>query len=175
MYTLLAEWATLVDKFLEGKNMKKLFNKIFAGVHLFAAVVLIILSLIIMLWSIYEVISGIQYDSGFIPLMLQSVAAIIIAAAIIDVAQYMMEEEVFKDKELRDPKEARRTITKIIVIITIAVSIEGLVFIFKAGTKDLSLLLYPALLIMVSAILIVALGIYQKLSATIEKREEESI
>jgi putative Mn2+ efflux pump MntP len=107
--------------------------------------------------------------------MLQSVAAIIIAAAIIDVAQYMMEEEVFKDKELRDPKEARRTITKIIVIITIAVSIEGLVFIFKAGTKDLSLLLYPALLIMVSAILIVALGIYQKLSATIEKREEESI
>ncbi|WP_079201229.1 hypothetical protein [Pseudomonas sp. CC6-YY-74] len=154
--------------------MKKLFNTIFSGVHLFAAVVLILLSLIIMLWSVYDVISGIKDDTGFIPLMLQSVAAIIIAAAIIDVAQYMMEEEVFKEKELRDPKEARRTITKIIVIITIAVSIEGLVFIFKAGTKDLSLLLYPALLIMVSAILIVALGIYQKLSAAIEKTEKEN-
>ncbi|MFQ3208186.1 MAG: cytosine/uracil/thiamine/allantoin permease [Glaciecola sp.] len=154
--------------------MKKLFNIIFAGVHLFAAIVLTLLSLIIMVWSIYEVISGIKNEIAFIPSMLQSVAAIIIASAIIDVAQYMMEEEVFKDKELRDPQEARRTITKIIVIITIAVSIEGLVFIFKAGTKDLSLLLYPALIILVSAILIIALGIYQKLSATIEKTEKEN-
>jgi hypothetical protein len=153
--------------------MEKIFNIIFSGVHLFAALILIALSLIIMGWSVYDVISSIGQTTEFIPLMLQSVGAIIIAAAIIDVAQYMMEEEVFMSKELRDPKEARKTITKIIVIITIAVSIEGLVYIFKAGTKDLTLLLYPALLIVVSAILIVALGVYQKLSATIEKAEKE--
>ena len=125
-------------------------------------------------WSVYEVISNIKEEAEFVPLMLQSVGVIIIAAAIIDVAQYMIEEEVFLNKELRDPEEARRTITKIIVIITIAVSIEGLVFIFKAGTKDLTLLLYPALLIAASSILIVALGVYQKLSATIEKVEKEN-
>ena len=152
--------------------MQKVFQIIFSGVHLFAALILIILSLIIMGWSVYEVITSIKEAEGFIPLMLQSVGAIIISAAIIDVAQYMMEEEVFKSKELRDPVEARRTITKIIVIITIAVSIEGLVFIFKAGTRDLALLLYPALLIVVSAILIVSLGIYQKLNATIETKAE---
>lgn len=151
--------------------MKKMFDIIFSGVHLIAALILIVLSLIIMGWSVYEVISNIKDEVGFIPLMLQSVGAIIISAAIIDVAQYMMEEEVFMNKELRDPLEARRTITKIIVIITIAVSIEGLVYIFKAGTEDLSHLMYPALLIMVSAILIVALGIYQKLSATIERQD----
>ena len=151
-----------------------MFDIIFSGVHLLAALILIVLSLIIMGWSVYEVISNIKDEAGFIPLMLQSVGAIIISAAIIDVAQYMVEEEVFMNKELRDPEEARRTITKIIVIITIAVSIEGLVFIFKAGTKDLTLLLYPALLILVSAILIVALGVYQKLSATIEKVEKEN-
>jgi len=125
-------------------------------------------------WSVYEVISNIKEEAEFVPLMLQSVGVIIIAAAIVDVAQYMIEEEVFLNKELRDPEEARRTITKIIVIITIAVSIEGLVFIFKAGTKDLTLLLYPALLIAASSILIVALGVYQKLSATIEKVEKEN-
>ncbi len=155
--------------------MQKAFQIIFSGVHLFAALILIILSLIIMGWSVYEVIFSISVAEGFIPLMLQTVGAIIISAAIIDVAQYMMEEEVFKNKELRDPVEARRTITKIIVIITIAVSIEGLVFIFKAGTKDLTLLLYPALLIVVSAILIVALGLYQKLSAAIETKAETEI
>ena len=154
--------------------MKKMFNIIFSGVHLLAALILIALSLIIMGWSVYDVISSIRVGADLVPLILQSVGAIIISAAIIDVAQYMIEEEVLVDKELRDPEEARRTITKIMVIISIAVSIEGLVFIFKAGTKDLTLLLYPALLIMVSAFLIVALGLYQKLSATIEKVEKEN-
>jgi hypothetical protein len=153
--------------------MEKMFNIIFSGVHLFAGLILIALSLIIMGWSVYEVISYVREEAEFIPLMLQSVGAIIIAAAILEVAQYMIEEEVFLNKELRDPEEARRTITKIIVIITIAVSIEGLVFIFKAGTNDLTLLLYPALLIAVSAVLIVALGVYQKLSATIEKEDKK--
>jgi hypothetical protein len=154
--------------------MKKIFNIIFSGIHLLAAVILILLSLIIMGWSINEVIISIGETKEVITLILQAVGAIIISAAIIDVAQYMMEEEVFLNKELRDPEEARRTITKIIVIITIAVSIEGLVFIFKAGTKDLSFLIYPALLIVVASILIVALGVYQKLSATIEKVEKET-
>jgi hypothetical protein len=154
--------------------MEKMFNIIFAGASLFAALILLALSLIIMGWSVYEVIFSIKEETGFISLMLQSVATIIISAAIIDVAKYMMEEEVFKNKELRDPVEARRTITKIMVIIAIAVSIEGLVYIFNAGTKDLTLLLYPALLIVVSAILIVALGVYQKLSASIEDTEKEN-
>ncbi|MBN2864899.1 MAG: hypothetical protein JXK16_02715 [Thiotrichales bacterium] len=154
--------------------MEKMFSVIFSGANLFAALILLALSLIIMGWSVYEVFISFNEQTGFISLMLQSVGAIIISAAIIDVAKYMMEEEVFKNKELRDPEEARRTITKIMVIIAIAVSIEGLVYIFNAGTKDLTLLLYPALLIVVSAILIVALGIYQKLSATIEKVEKEN-
>lgn len=150
--------------------MQKIFSYLLTVLHLIAALVLLGLSLIIMGWSVYEVITNISTQNGeFIPLMLQAVGAVIISAAIIDVAQYMIEEEVFMSKELRDPKEARKTITKIIVIITIAVSIEGLVYIFKAGTKDLSLLLYPAALIIASSCLIVSLGLYQKLSKTVEK------
>ena len=153
--------------------MGKVFGTIFSAAHLLAALSLLALSLTIMGWSVYDVISNFKDSVEFIPLVLHYVSAIIIAAAIIDVAQYMMEEEVFLNKELRDPEEARKTITKIIVIITIAVSIEGLVFIFKAGIQDLTLLLYPALLIVAAAILIVALGVYQKLSLSIEKEEKE--
>lgn len=128
-------------------------------------------------WSTYEIAN--HFYSGdkaeFLPLILQSVGAVIIAVAIVDVAQYMIEEEVFKEKELREPKEARKTITKIMVVISIAVSIEGLVYIFKAGTKDLTLLLYPAILIFVSSCSIIALGIYQKLSVSVENRTEKKL
>ena len=153
--------------------MKKVFKYLLTGIHLFAALALVGMSLIIMAWAIYEVFANPPVRGEFIAVMLQSVGAIIISAAIIDVAQHMIEEEVFMDKELRDPEEARKTITKIIVIITIAVSIEGLVYMFKAGTEDLTLLLYPASLILVSAFLIVGLGIYQKLSASIEKNDND--
>jgi len=154
--------------------MEKLFNTLLTGIHFMAALILILIAVITMGWSVFEIFSSLLSDNkeDFIPLILQSVGAIIIAAAIIDVAQYMIEEEVFKDKELRDPKEARKTITKIMVIISIAVSIEGLVYIFKAGTKDLQLLIYPSILIFVSSLSIVALGIYQKLSVSVESKVE---
>ncbi len=155
--------------------MKKLFTYLLNSIHLFAALILIAMSLLIMGWAVYEVITSIPLKGEFIPRMLQSVGAIVISAAIIDVAQYMIEEEVFMNKELRDSREARRTLTKIIVIITIAVSIEGLVYIFKAGTENMALLIYPAWLLFVSAVLIVSLGVYQKLSATIEQEEKSKI
>jgi len=150
--------------------MENMCSKLFTAIHFIAAIILILIAVVTMGWSVYDIAKHILAENTgeFIPLVLQSVGSIIIAAAIIDVAQYMIEEEVFQEKELRDPKEARRTVTKIMVIISIAVSIEALVYIFKAGTKDLQLLLYPALLIFVSSTSIVALGIYQKLSVGIE-------
>ncbi len=151
--------------------MEKFSNQVLTAIHLLAALILIVIALVTIGWSVYEIYSNLMNDEGreaFIPLILQSVGAIIIAVAIIDVAQYMIEEEVFQEKELRDAKEARKTITKIMVVIAIAVSIEGLVYIFKAGTEDLTLLVYPAILIFVSSISIVALGIYQKLSVSVE-------
>jgi hypothetical protein len=149
--------------------MQRIVKVVSTFIYLFAALALVGMSLMIMIWSIYEVVVYAPIKGEFIPLMLQSVGTIIISAAIIDVAKYMIEEEVFMNKELREPEEARKTITKIMVIISIAVSIEGLVYIFKAGTKDVTLLLYPASLIVVSVFLIVGLGIYQKLSLAVEK------
>lgn len=164
--------------------MQKVFQIISTIIYAFAALTLTGMSLMIMGWSVYEVIINLPKDSetippilqstNFIPLMLQSVGSIIIAAAIIDVAKYMVEELVLLNKELREPAEARRTITKIMVIISIAVSIEGLVYVFKAGTRDVTLLLYPASLILVSALLIVGLGVYQKLSLTIEREDKKN-
>jgi CDP-diglyceride synthetase len=156
--------------------MKTTFEKFSAFMYLSSTVLLGGISLIIMLWAIYEIFIAIQFFSPhkeFISIVLQSVGAVIVAVAIIDVAKYMIEEEVFRSKELRDPKEARETLTKITTIISIAVSVEGIVYIFKAGAKDLSLLIYPSILILTAALTMVGLGIYQKLSLEVENEEKE--
>lgn len=154
--------------------MEKICNKFLKAIHFIAALILVLIALLAMGWSVFEIFSSLFTDNkeDFLPLILESVGAIIIAAAIVDVAQYMIEEEVFHDKQLRDPREARRTITKIMVIISIAVSIEGLVYIFKAGTQNLELLIYPASIIFAASVSIIALGIYQKLSVSVENKTE---
>lgn len=156
--------------------MKTTFEKFSTFMYLSSTVLLGGISLMIMLWAIYEIFVALQHFSPhkeFISIVLQSVGAVIVAVAIIDVAKYMIEEEVFRNKELRDPKEARETLTKITTIISIAVSVEGIVYIFKAGAKDLSLLVYPSILILTAALTMVGLGIYQKMSLDVENEEKE--
>jgi len=157
--------------------MRKVFEIVSSASYLFSALILFFMAISIMVWSVYEVINHFQSTSlvkgEFISIMLQSVGAIVISVAIIDVAKYMIEEEVYRNKELRSVKEARHTITKIIVIIAIAVSIEGLVYIFKAGIEDITLLMYPGSLLLVAILLIVGLGVYQKLSVSVEKTPVE--
>ena len=155
--------------------MKKLFIYFTSLIYLIAAISLILLSLSIMLWSIYEAILSLKEFSLSITNILQSVGAIIISIAVLDVAKYLVEEEVIRNKELRSPSEARKTITKIFVIISIAAGMEGLVYIFKAGTSDITLLIYPALLILFSSLSIVCLGIYQKLSIAVEEVIQETL
>ncbi len=54
------------------------------------------------------------------------------------------------------------------MIISISLSLEGLVYVFRAGEIDISLLPYPAVLILTSILTMVALGHYQKNSVVTE-------
>ncbi|WP_024851906.1 hypothetical protein [Hydrogenovibrio kuenenii] len=157
--------------------MNKTLNYVISASYMFSALSLFAIAVMIMGWSVSEVFDQLfnanLQKSEFVAIMLQAVGAIVIAIAIIDVSKYMIEEEILRDKELRSPREARETMTKVIVIISIAVGIEGLVYIFKAGSKDITLLPYPAVLLVVSVVLIVGLGMFQKLSLSTEKSVRE--
>lgn len=153
--------------------MQQIFDRIITVIYSFAAFLLLCISLLTMGWSVWEIVIHFRIDEDLTPKILQSIGAIVISIAIVDVAKYMFEEEICRSKELRSPEEARKTLTKIFVIISIAVSLEGLVYIFKAGTKDVSLLPYPASLILVSVLAMIGLGLYQKLSIKTEKEVDE--
>ncbi|MGY0216427.1 hypothetical protein ACWJJH_03450 [Endozoicomonadaceae bacterium StTr2] len=156
--------------------MQKLFENISTFIYSVSAITLAMMAISIIGFSLYSACDAFfieNKNTDFVFVILQSVSSVIISIAIIDVAKYMVEEEILRDKELRKPREARETITKIMVIIAIAVSIEGLVYIFKAGTKDVSLLVYPSILILCSVLVIVGLGIYQKCSAAIEEKDTQ--
>jgi len=102
--------------------------------------------------------------------LLDSVGYTIIAIAVFEVAKYIFEEEVLNPTEMRHAGEARRSMTKFISTIAIAVFLEALVAVFQTSKEaDVSNMLYPTILLFAGVALIVGLGAYQRLSATAEK------
>lgn len=101
--------------------------------------------------------------------LLDGVGYTIIAVAIFDVARYLIEEEVVRARELRHPGEARRSLTKFLSTITIAVFLEAIVLVFEATGEAARQLIYPTFLLLGGVALIVGLGAYQRLSTSAEK------
>jgi hypothetical protein len=102
--------------------------------------------------------------------LLDSVGYTIISVAVFEVAKYIFEEEVLNPTEMRHTGEARRSLTKFISTIAIAVFLEALVSIFQASREpDLDQMLFPTLLLLAGVALIVGLGAFQRLSAAAEK------
>lgn len=100
--------------------------------------------------------------------LLRAVGLIVVAMAVFDVAKYLFEEEVVGNRELGQTEEARKSLTKFMVIIIIALSLQGLTFIFITGQTNVQLLLYPVGLIVTGGLLMLGVGYYQKLSVHTE-------
>lgn len=130
---------------------------------------LISLSLgIISITMIFSALHGV-WDSLHEPTLLtkallDAVGFIVIGTAVFDVSRFLMEEEVLKVHGEETSMKQRTTLIKFLVIIVIAVSLEALVFVFSAAKKDISLLVYPTFLLLTAVMLVIGLGVYQKLT-----------
>lgn len=93
----------------------------------------------------------------------------IVAVAVFDVAKYLLQEEVSRGREMRAPAETRRSLTKFVSTILLAVFLEALVTVFITARNSVPEMLYPTLLLLAGSVLMVCLGVYQRLSAIVER------
>ena len=94
----------------------------------------------------------------------------VVSIAVFDVAKYLVEEEVVRGRELRVASEARRSLTRFISTIAIAVFLEALVTIFRVTQEEVTKLLYPTFLMISAILLVLGLGVYQRLSVSVERQ-----
>ena len=103
-----------------------------------------------------------------IPYSLESVFKPIIALtlglAIFDLAKTLLEREVVY-KAYADKKDEDRLLSKFLIAIIIALSIEALLVVFKTALHDPSQMLYALYLIMGVAFIIISLAVYNWVSA----------
>jgi hypothetical protein len=139
-----------------------------------ASLVLMAMSFALVIYSVIEIVavgSSSWKDAG--GAMLSAIGYVVIAMAVFDVAKYFVEEEVIRGREMRSASEARRSLTKFVSTIAIAVFIEGLVIVFQASKESLPEMLYPTALLLTAIVIVIGLGIYQRLSADVEEMVED--
>jgi hypothetical protein len=140
------------------------------GLYLLAAAALLVLSLTLIVNAMWPVVRDIlSADSALISASLRSIGMVVIGIAVFDVAKFLVEEEVLRNRELRSSREARQSLTKFMSIIVIATSLEGLVMVFEVDKERIERLLYPIMLLGMSVLALVGLSIFQWLSRTSEE------
>jgi hypothetical protein len=104
---------------------------------------------------------------------LTGIGYVVVSIAVYDVAKYLIEEEVVRAREMRVTSEARRSLTRFISTIAIAVFLEALVTIFRVSQDNVTDLFYPTFLLISAILLVLGLGVYQRLSVTVERQVDE--
>ncbi|WP_237747526.1 PDC sensor domain-containing protein [Acidithiobacillus thiooxidans] len=91
-----------------------------------------------------------------------------VALAVFDLSKTIFEEEVLLRKDVRRHSTTRRTLTRFFAAILIAVSIEGLMLVFKFALGVPGDLMIAATLLLTAAAMMISLGVYVYLGARAE-------
>lgn len=157
--------------FLMGDVARRRFQPAFRVVY--ALIVVGLFAVVgLLLWAAFSQVAGLfTGEMRGDALHLKPFGVIIfltLALAIFDLGKTILEEEILMHKDIFRHSSTRRTITRFIAAILIAVSIEALLMMFRAalGTGDG---MHAAVLMMLTAVgLLVGLGIYVYLGARAE-------
>ena len=154
--------------------MTTMMEVVSRGVFGIASAVLMLIALALSFYSASLIVTA--FASGWTeagPALLGAIGYVVIAMAVFDVAKYFVEEEVIRGREMRLASEARRSLTKFMSTIVIAVFIEALVMVFREGSKDITRVVYPSVILLMGILTILGLVLYQRLSADVEQQVDE--
>jgi uncharacterized membrane protein YczE len=148
----------------------RLFDLVTRAAFGLASLALMLLAFALMIYAGLQVTSAYRQPEADVgSTLLEAVGYTVIAIAVFDVGKYILEEEAIRAREMRHAGEARRSMTKFISTIAIAVFLESLVAVFEASKEDVRTMIYPTFLLFAGVALMVGLGVYQRLSAIVEK------
>src|SRR5690554_3251184 len=127
----------------------KLLLKLFPAGHLVISVLFIVCAFTLLAFAGYELWDAISTSADRrmeerIDGVLNSIALLIVAVAALELGQTIVEEELQRGAQMSAPSRARRFLSRFLVVLVVALSIEALVAVFRFSRDDPSNLPYAA-------------------------------
>lgn len=101
----------------------------------------------------------------------------LLAAAVValQIAQTIAEEEVVREAHISGPTRVRRFLSRFLVVVVVAITIEGLVATFRAAHEDAVQLTYSASVLIAAGVLLAGWGVFIRLNRYAEEIEPEAM
>lgn len=150
--------------FLNGDSLRRTIHPFFQVVYGVIGVMLVVISALLLFsagQSLYEMI---YEHTNTATQAFQSVILVTLGLAIFDLGKTILEEEVLLHKDIHHSGSTRRTISRFMSAIVIAVSIESLLLLFKSLLGDATHVHDAVWMLFAAVALLVGLGIYLKLT-----------
>ena len=155
----------------------KIFTSVFRGIHalmagLFACGALMLIAISARMgWLAFA--NGL--DGGAAQQIIEAVGLLAAAVVALQIAETIVEEEIVRDADISAPTRVRRFLSRFMVVVIVALAIEGLVATFKALHEDPAQLPYAAALLAATALLLAAWGLFVHLNRSAEELEPEAM
>jgi uncharacterized membrane protein YqjE len=98
-----------------------------------------------------------------------------IAVVAFELGQTILEEELQRQAHIAAPTRVRRFLSRFMVVVVVALSIESLVAVFELAHKDASRLPQAASVAIAAAVLLGAWGVFVRLNRSAEELEPEAM
>lgn len=108
-------------------------------------------------------------------LIIEAVGVLAAAVVALQIAQTIAEEEVIRWAQVSAPTRVRRFLSRFLVVLVVALVIEGLVMTLKALHERPSDMVYSAALILASGVLLACWGFFVRQNRYAEELEPQGI
>jgi hypothetical protein len=108
-------------------------------------------------------------------IILESIGYLTIAVAALELGQTVLEEEVLRNTHVSGPTRARRFLSRFLIVVVVALSVESLIAVFQFTHQSPELLPQAASIALAAALLLAAWGVFVKLNRSAEELEPEAM
>jgi divalent metal cation (Fe/Co/Zn/Cd) transporter len=148
----------------------------FSTVHAVIAVLFVAISFLLMVlaaqtgWKAIGAELGQAAESA-----IEAIGLLAIGVVSLQISQTIAEEEVIRDAHISAPTRVRRYLSRFMVVVVVALSIEGLVGTFKALHENPQMLPHAASVLVSAGILLAGWGLFIRFNKEAELLEPEAM
>jgi hypothetical protein len=158
----------------------RLLLKIFPAGHLVISLLFVCCALALIglaVWHLWHGVSPLHAFSARdrLDAVLEALALLTVAVAALELGQTILEEEVQREAHMSAPTRVRRFLSRFLVVLVVALSIETLVLVFRSGRESPEKLPYAAAVGLTAAGLLAAWGVFVRLNRSAEELEPEAM
>jgi hypothetical protein len=161
-----------------GKRLK-FIHALFPAGHLVISLLFVLCGVSLIAFSVMQLWAALAPGDTAVPertnMVLEGLALVTVALAALELGETIVEEQVQREAHMSAPTRVRRFLSRFMVVLVVALSIEALVLVFKYSHENPANIPYAALVGFCAAALITAWGIFVRLNRSAEELEPEAM